>query len=240
MSKVTINIDGKEIQVEEGSYLLPTLRKMGIFIPTLCEHEQIKPYSACRLCIVEWVRGEGWTKIVTSCNFPVKAGQKFLTNSEKVRRERQMIMELILARSSNVPEIIELAQRLGITTTRFPKDEEGCVLCGLCIKACEEVVEVSAIGFQSRGPNRTVIAPFDDEAKRCIGCGSCAYICPTNYIKMEEKNHLRKISLWHVEFKMKQCKTCGQDIAPEKQLEYIRKKVNLPENFFDNCLNCRP
>jgi len=237
---ITINIDGKDVKAEKGSNLLPVLSKMGIFIPTLCTHDQIKPYGVCRLCIVEWVRGEGWTKIVTSCDFPVKDGQKFLTNSEKVRRERQMIMELILARSSNVPEVVELAKRLGVTEPRFPKDEEGCILCGLCIKACEEVVGVSAIGFQSRGPNRSVVSPFDDEAHRCIGCGSCVYVCPTNYIKMEEKDHVRKIPLWHVEFKMQKCKTCGQDIAPEKQLRYIRRKADLPENFFDNCLNCRP
>jgi len=238
MTKVTINVDGQDVQAEEGSYLLPVLKKMGIFIPTLCTHEQIKPYGVCRLCIVEWVR-DGWSKIVTSCNFPVKAGQKFSTNSEKVKRERRMIMELILARSSNAPEIVGLAQRLGVTTTRFPKEQEGCVLCGLCIKACEEVVGVSAIGFKQRGTSRVIAPPFDDTAHRCIGCGSCVYVCPTGHVKMEEKNHTRKIPLWNVEFKMKQCKKCGQDIAPEKQLDYIVERAKLPKDFFDICLNCR-
>jgi NADH dehydrogenase/NADH:ubiquinone oxidoreductase subunit G len=238
MTKIKINIDGRDIEAEGGSFLLETLRKEGFFIPTLCNHEEITPYGVCRLCIVEWVR-DGWSKVVTSCNFPIKDGQKFLTNTDRIRKERQTIMELILSRSSNVPEVVELAQRLGVETTRFPKDEEGCILCGLCIKACEEVVGVSAIGFQGRGPSRKVIAPFDDSAKACIGCGSCAFVCPTNYIKMEEKDHVRKIPLWHVEYKMQQCKTCGADIAPKKQLEYIKQKVGLPSDFFDNCLNCR-
>lgn len=238
MPKIKINVDGRDIEAEAGVNLLPVLQKNGFFIPTLCNHEKITPYGVCRLCIVEWVR-DGWNKVVTSCNFPIKEGQKFLTNSEKIKKERAMIMELILARSSNVPEVQALAERLGVKEPRFPKEEEGCILCGLCIKACEEVVGVSAIGFQSRGTARKAIAPFDDSAKACIGCGSCAYVCPTNYIKIEDKDHTRKIPLWHIDLKMKQCAQCGQDIAPLKQLEYFRQKVDLPKDFFDLCMNCR-
>lgn len=238
MAEVKINIDGQEFSAKEGEFLLGVLRKNGFYIPTACFHDQMEPYGVCRLCVVEWQR-DGWSKIVTSCNFPIKDGQKFLTSTDRIRRIRRALVELMLARSSKTPEIIELAKAVGVTDTPYPKEDNGCIMCGLCINACEQVVGASAIGFQERGPKREVCSPFMDEAHRCIGCGSCVYVCPTNFIKMEDKNHVRKLPLWHVEFKMKKCKVCGQDIAPEKQLEFIRNKVKLPENFFDTCLNCR-
>lgn len=238
MAPIKINVDGSDFEVEEGRSLLPILQEKGFFIPTLCNHEAIQPYGVCRLCVVEWVR-DGWSKIVTSCNFPVKDGQKFLTNSEKIRRLRKGLIELTLARSFNVPEVVELAKKLGVEDVPYPKEEEGCILCGLCINACEQVVGVSAIGFHDRGPKREVCSPFMEEAHRCIGCGSCVYVCPTRYIKMEDKKHVRKIPLWKVEFEMAACKKCGSDIAPKKQLEYFSKLVNLPEGFYDVCLNCR-
>lgn len=235
---ITIKVNGVDIKAVEGERLLDVLQRNGIYVPTLCHHDNIKPYGVCRLCIVETVNG-GSTKVVTSCNFKVSAGQVFNTETEKIKRERRMIMELILARSSRSPEMMALAERLGVKDTRFPKEDKGCILCGLCVKACEEVVGVSAIGFASRGPDRHVSSPFDLEAERCIGCGSCSFVCPTNFIKLEEKGHVRKLPLWHVEFKMQQCKKCGQDIAPEKQLKYIIDRVKLPKDFFDLCLNCR-
>ena len=237
--KITITVDNKKVEVEENQALLPILQRMGYFIPTLCHHEELVPYGACRVCIVEQVR-DGWSRMVTSCNFPVKDGQVFRVHSEKLLRERQMVMEFILARSSNVPEIISLAKQLGVEKSRFPTQEEGCILCGLCIRACDEVVGAKAISFAGRGPKREISSPFFDEAKDCIGCGSCAYICPTRYIEMKEDENYRYFPLWKVKFEMVRCKKCGQKIAPKKQLEFIRKKANLPDDWFDLCINCRP
>jgi NADH dehydrogenase/NADH:ubiquinone oxidoreductase subunit G len=241
MSEVTITIDGKKIKAVEGEYLLDICKREWIFIPTLCDNSELKPYGACRLCIVEWDRGT-WSKIVTSCNFPVKDGQVFKTNSEKVNKERKMIMEFTLARASKTPEIIELAKKLGVESdsVRFPKKEEGCILCGMCIRACSEVVGANAISFSGRGPIRKISSPFFEEAGDCIGCGSCAYVCPTNFIKIEEDAKIRKFPLWKVEFEMAFCKKCGQKIAPKKQLEFISKRANLPKDWFDLCQNCRP
>ncbi len=239
MAEIKINIDGQDFTAEEGGFLLKVLQENGFYIPTFCNHEAIEPYGVCRMCVVELVR-DGWSKIVTSCNFPVKEGQKFVTNSDKIRRIRKTLMELMIARSYNVPEVMEVAKKLGVTDTPYPMQEEGCILCGLCVRTCEEVVGVSAIGFHDRGPKREICSPFMDEATRCIGCGSCVYICPTRYIKMEDKNHRRSIPLWKVDFEMAICKKCGNDIAPKKQLEYFRKIAKLPDNFYDYCLNCRP
>ncbi|MFH1874835.1 MAG: 2Fe-2S iron-sulfur cluster-binding protein [Pseudomonadota bacterium] len=238
MEKIEITIDGKQVKAKAGERLLDVLRREGIFIPTLCDHEDLQPYGVCRLCIVEWDRGD-WAKVITSCNFPVKDGQIFRTKTEKIIRQRKMVMELTLARASKTPEVIELAKKMGVTSTRFPTKDEGCILCGNCIRACSEIVEVDAICFAARGPDRKVSSPFFQEAIDCIGCGSCAYVCPTNYIKVEEDDKVRKFPLWNVEFEMAHCKKCGQKIAPKKQLEYLRQKANLAEDWFDLCNNCR-
>ncbi len=237
--QITITIDDLKVQATPGERLLDVCRRAGKFIPTLCDNDDLEPYGACRLCIVEWDRGD-WSKIVTSCNFPVKEGQVFRTDSEKVQRERRMVMELTLARSSKTPEIIELARRMGVDETRFPTQDEGCILCGNCIRACSEVVGANAISFSERGPERKVSSPFDEEANDCIGCGSCAFVCPTNYIKVEEDETTRTFPLWNVTFEFAFCKECGQKIAPKKQIEFLKKRAkNLPEGWFDYCQDCR-
>ncbi|MFH0800271.1 MAG: 2Fe-2S iron-sulfur cluster-binding protein [Pseudomonadota bacterium] len=239
MSKIKITIDGKQVEAGAGERLLDVCRRFDIFIPTLCEHQDLKPYGVCRLCIVEWDRGD-WSKIITSCNFPVKEGQVFKTSSDKVVRERKMIMEFTLARSSKTPEILALAKRVGVESSRFPAKDEGCILCGMCIRACSEVVEANAISFAERGPMRKISSPFFGEAGDCIGCGSCAYVCPTNYIEMTEDENTRSIPLWDVKFEMAKCKKCGQKIAPKKQIEFMKKKAkDIPEDWFDLCQNCR-
>ena len=236
--EIKIMVDDAALVATEGEYLGDVLKRNNIFVPTMCDHEELEPYGVCRICIVEHDRGD-WRKVVTSCNFPVKDGQKFYTKSEKIIRERKMVMELILARSSKTPEVVALAKRIGVDDTRFPKEDKGCTLCGACVRACEKVVGVSAIGFSNRGPDRKVSAPFECEAERCIGCGSCYYVCPVNFIKMEDKNHKRSLPLWKVELEFARCKTCGLDIAPKKQLDYFIKKWKLAPEMFDNCMNCR-
>ncbi len=239
MSKITITIDGEKVEATAGEMLMDVCRRKGIFIPTLCDHKDLMPYGVCRICIVEWDRGD-WSKMITSCNFPVKEGQVFRTNSEKVIRERKMIMEFTLARSSKTPEIIELAKILGVESSRFPTQDEGCILCGMCIRACSEVVEANAIGFAQRGSHRKISSPFYHEATDCIGCGSCSYICPTKYIEMKEDADTRTLPIWNVTFEMAKCKKCGQKIAPKKQIEFLKKRAkNLPEGWFDLCQNCR-
>lgn len=240
MSKIKITLDGKQVEVENGERLLDVCRRQGIFIPTLCDQEDLVPYGSCRLCIVEWVR-DGWSKMVTSCNFPVKEGQVFSTTSDKLTRERKMIMEWTLARASNSPEIVALAKKLGVEleNVRFSKREELCILCGMCIRACNEVVGANAICFSERGPQRKATSPFDDEAGDCIGCGSCAYVCPTNVIEVIEDEDTRSFPKWKVTFEFAKCKKCGRNVAPKKQIEFMKKKAKIPEGWFDFCQDCR-
>jgi len=238
---VTLTINGHEFKAEEGQTILQVARENGIDIPTLCHHEAIEPYGACRLCIVEISKGKS-TKIVTSCLYPVEEGLQVKTDSPRVMSNRKMIMELLLARCSKNKVITELASKMGIEQPSFKSEYleyNDCIVCGLCVRACEQVVGVSAISLVNRGITKEPASPFLDPAADCIGCGSCYYICPTGAIKMEDKNDTRIIYNWKVEFKLKKCKVCGNYWAPEKQLEYIRKKWNLPEDFFDTCPNCK-
>jgi NADH dehydrogenase/NADH:ubiquinone oxidoreductase subunit G len=125
------------------------------------------------------------SKLVTSCNYPAEQGLEVLTASDRVKRTRKMVMELLLARCPDVPLIQQLAQDMGLKASRFrKKEDQRCILCGLCVRACEEMVGVSAIGFVNRGTKREVNTPFGVNSDVCIGCGSCTYICPTGCIEM--------------------------------------------------------
>lgn len=184
MRKIPIIIDGNLVQVDEGTPIISAAKKAGIFIPTLCYHESLKPYGACRLCMVEVLHNKQ-RRLVTSCNFHAEAGMEVFTDTVRVREVRRKIVELLLARCPEVPMIKTLSKQMGIETTGFKKKETNeCILCGLCVRFCEEVVGVSAIGLSNRGTEREVSTPFKVASDTCIGCGSCTYICPTGCIEM--------------------------------------------------------
>lgn len=240
---ISINIDGQELKAQEGQTILEVARENGIDIPTLCYHENLAPYGACRLCIVEVFR-KGRSQMVTSCLYPVEEGLEVKTGSPRVMDNRRMIMELLLARCSQNEVIKKLAAEMGVEQSSFSPEyleDNDCILCGLCVRTCEDVVGRSAISLVNRGVNREVAPPFLESSADCIGCGSCAYVCPTGAIKMEDGKDTRVVysEKWKTEFKLQKCKVCGNYWAPEAQLEYIRKKLNLPLDFFAVCPNCR-
>jgi len=238
---ITLNIDGRELKAEKGQTILEVARENGIDIPTLCYHEAVESYGACRLCIVEISKG-GRSRIVASCLYPVEDGLEVRTSSPRVIENRKIILELLLAKCSKNKVIQELARQMGIEQSRFKpeyQEDEDCIVCGLCVRVCEQVVGVSAISLVSRGTSKHPAPPFHEPAAMCIGCGSCYYVCPTGAIKMEDKGDKRIIHNWKVEFKLKKCRVCGNYWAPEQQLDYIAKKWNLPEGFFDICPNCK-
>ncbi|MFC2017336.1 2Fe-2S iron-sulfur cluster-binding protein [Chloroflexota bacterium] len=237
---VTLTIDGQHIQAEEGAMILDVARDNNIYIPSLCSHESVTPYGACRLCLVE-VAKNGREKLVASCLYPVEEGLVVKTDSERIANNRRMIMELLLARCPNSKVIQDLAGQLGADKTSFNLEDNNCILCTLCVRVCEEVVGVSAISLVSRGVNREMATPFYEPSEACIGCGSCAYVCPTEAIRVEDVGDTRTVSMpnCRTEFKLRKCKTCGNYWAPERQLDYIIKKLDLTPEIFDNCPNCR-
>ena len=181
---IEVTIDGKKVKAERRTPIIEVAKKMGITIPTLCHHDQLEPYGACRLCTVEVVRGKR-TRFVTACNYPVDDGMVIYTHSDRVMVIRRLIVETLLALNPNVTVLKEYAREYGIKEPRFEKGEDDCIKCYLCLRVCDEVVGASAICFGGRGIDREVLTPFNIPSDVCIGCGACAWICPTNYITME-------------------------------------------------------
>ncbi|MBW2690522.1 MAG: (2Fe-2S)-binding protein [Deltaproteobacteria bacterium] len=127
---IKITLDGNKFEVNEGTTILQVAREAGIKIPTLCYHEELTPYGACRLCLVE-VTKRGWPSIQPACLYPAQEGLEVKTDSERVVKTRKIMLELYLARSPNSEEIVELEREYGVRDTRFKlKETRDCILCG--------------------------------------------------------------------------------------------------------------
>ncbi len=238
---VNLVIDGKNIEAEAGTTILAAARENGIVIPTLCHHESVEPSGACRLCVVEVAKGTR-KRIVTSCIYLVENGIAVDTKSERVLGVRRLVLELLMARCPTSEVIKEMAAELGVVPEkrfRPDKDKGKCVLCRLCVKTCEDVVGASAIGFSFRGKDKIVGPPFVEDSAACIGCGACAYACPTGHIEMALGSGGSERKIWGRTFKMATCSVCGRYFAPEDQLQYISNKTGVPLKDLAVCMSCR-
>ena len=177
---VLFTIDGQKVKAQKGWTVLETARHYGIHIPTLCYHEAVKPSGACRLCVVEARHGER-SKVVISCMYPPTNGVEIRTDTNRVMNVRRWILEMLLAECPASKEIADLASEYGVNNSRFKIEnpEEQCLLCGLCVRVCEEVVGVKAIAFGSRGVTKHIATPYGVPNKSCIACGACVSVCPT-------------------------------------------------------------
>lgn len=212
VTMIRLTIDGKSMEVQEGRTLLEACREHGIPIPTLCYHPALKPYGACRLCVVELEQASGSSKLVASCVHPCEEGAIVRTNSEAVKRNRRITAELLLASAFDAPEIVALAKELGVEEPRFKMDEaESCVLCGLCVRACEEIVGVRAISLIHRGMAKKVATPFEISSSTCIGCGTCVLICPTGRLKLSDVTGYRGVHPWDSTYQRLYCRVCGEE-----------------------------
>ena len=174
---INLKINGLPVSVEEGATLLEAAQFLGFPIPTLCHMEGLTPYGACRLCVVE-IGEEPNAKLVTSCTYPAQEGLKVRTASKRVMKARKMIIELLLASCPQSKTIQDLASKFDVHQQRFKQEWEDCILCGLCVRICEEQMMAKAIGFRGRGENRSIGTPFDIKSEVCRLCGGCIYICP--------------------------------------------------------------
>jgi len=174
---IQLTINGLDVSVEDGTTLLEAARFLGFPIPTLCHMEGLSSYGACRLCVVE-IGDEPNTRLVSSCTYRVQEGLNVRTASERVLRARKMVLELLLASCPQSKVIQDLAAAHEIRQQRFRQEYEDCILCGLCVRMCEEQMVAKAIGFQGRGEDRSIGTPFDIKSDVCRLCGGCMYVCP--------------------------------------------------------------
>jgi bidirectional [NiFe] hydrogenase diaphorase subunit len=212
---ITLTIDGQAIEALEDSSILEAAREHGIEIPTLCYHEALEAFGSCRLCVVELETPRG-PRLVASCVYPAEEGAVVKTDSEMVQRSRRMIAELLLASAPQAKAIQELASELGVQEPRVSLSDNDCILCGLCVRACDEIVGANAISLAHRGFSKEVSPPFEIGANACIGCTTCVFICPTGAIKLEDVLGNRSVHDWGSDFEARACKICGDHyLAPE-------------------------
>ena len=193
---ISLTINGTRTQVREGTTILQAAKFLEIPIPTLCYHPWLKPFGACRVCVVQVQRPHGY-ELLTACNIPCEEGMIVQTDTEPVRQARRVVVELMLARWPNVPVVRKLAAEVGLEKPRFiseMRDEapDACILCLRCVRICEEVVGACALGYEDRGIKRRVVTPFDQESEACVACGACAHVCPTSHIRFEPEDYRGK------------------------------------------------
>lgn len=234
---VNIVINGRKKKAKEDSTILENARELRLSIPTLCHHDDLSPFGACRLCAVE-VKVNGKWQIATSCNTTVETGMEIKTDSPKALESRKLAAELLYYQYPETEAVREIAEKLGVDVFEEKGEENDCILCGLCVRTCREIVGVSALTFQDRGLGRDVEEPtIGFNPNTCIGCGSCAYVCPTGYVKMTSEEDKRMI--WNKIFKMESCDVCGRFFAPEDQLRYISRTTGVPYEKLTTCISCR-
>jgi NADH-quinone oxidoreductase subunit G len=207
-------IDDIPVEINGEKNILELVRKAGIELPTLCYYSELSVYGACRMCMVENKRGD----MEASCSTPPRNGMEIYTNTPRLRKYRKMILELLLSdhcrdcttceKNGNC-KLQELSQRFGIKKIRFKntsenkkidnsslcivRDNSKCILCGDCVRVCNEVQNVGAIDFVKRGSKMSVGTAFDEALaeSNCVGCGQCAAVCPTGAIVV--KNDIAKL-----------------------------------------------
>jgi formate dehydrogenase major subunit len=237
---VNVTIDGKQIQVPEGTTVLRAAESAGIKIPTLCDHKELTPYGGCRLCLVEV---EGARTLQPSCTLPVNQNMVVKTDTEKVKEARKFVLTLIFSErnhfcmfcqvSGGDCELQNSAYAEGMThwplqpnyspftvdasNPFFVLDNNRCILCRRCVRACGELVGNYTLGIEERGANSLLVADLGTPLgeSTCISCGTCVQVCPTGaIIDRQSAYYGRDKDVTHVKSVCTQCSLgCGIDVV---------------------------
>ena len=237
---IELTIDGKRVQARKGETLLTIARREGVEIPTLCHHEAVEPSGACRMCMVEITRPDwdGWSKLVTACNFPAEENLIVRTRTDKVMKTRKEILELLIARTPGSQLIAEMAREYGLDYPTLTVGElsEKCILCDICTRVCQNLV-TGAISRINRGVEKEVNTPFAEVSDVCIGCLACAKSCPTDAIEFTQVGLKRTI--WGRTFDLVPCTQCGAPTLPREQAEWLSERTGMKVEEYFVCVNCK-
>jgi NADH dehydrogenase/NADH:ubiquinone oxidoreductase subunit G len=220
-----VKIDGEFYEGYAGETLMELAKRNNIEIPHLCHKKGFEGLARCRLCMVEIKEGSR-SRVVSSCVYPIKEGIEVIINSPRIINLRKNIVMLLLLRTPNNEYIKRLAEEYEvIAPDRYlnNKDIEDCILCGLCVKACEKI-GTNAISMVNRGTTKKVSTPYDDSSMDCIGCGACAEVCPTEAIKILDKDGKRVI--WNRTFELLKCSRCGKYYTTIEAFNYANKMLD--------------
>ncbi|MDR1585842.1 MAG: (2Fe-2S)-binding protein [Treponema sp.] len=262
---IRVKINGKECEAEKGEYILEVARRNKIFIPGLCHHEALSGLGCCRLCVVE-VNEEGKPRVVVSCVYPLDKDCEVYTESEKIKRVRRNILAMLRGRAPQSSRIASLCEMYGAPDdTRFsfsPAAADNsaaaggaadpgaaldaaknrmltsCILCGLCAEACARLGS-GAISSVGRGVNKKISTPYDEASPDCIGCGSCAAVCPTGAVECTEQDGIRVI--WGRAFELVRCENCGTPFATKEEIARAMTESGSEQPGAETllCENCR-
>jgi bidirectional [NiFe] hydrogenase diaphorase subunit len=238
---INLTVNGQPVTVPEDATLLQAVRAAGVDLPTLCYHEGLAPYGACRLCMVTITAP--CHKVVASCHYPVEEGLVVETESPDAVAVRKLVLEFLLSRCPQSEHVRSLAASAGVADSRFgppPADraDELCVLCGLCVRVCREAIGAAAISFIGRGAEREVGSPFKVQSDACIGCGACAEICPTGAVQMEDVGDKRILHTWNTTVTLHTCPECGGFFAPEPTA-FLKEMLPEVAELWALCPQCR-
>jgi NADH dehydrogenase/NADH:ubiquinone oxidoreductase subunit G len=237
---IQMTINGKQVEATKGQSILEVCRQNRIPVPTLCHHEAVEDYGGCRLCVVEVGHPDwgGWTGVMTSCLYPAKEGLTIQTNSPRVREVRKTVLDLLLAQAPKAKPVLAFAKSLGLSESSYPvRDPENlCILCGLCVRVCAKI-GTNAITTQGRGAGKYIGTPFDLEPDACIGCLSCAHVCPTGHITFEDDGRSR--SIWSRTFEVLRCSQCGKPLVTAEQRDWMVEHDGLSADYVDRCETCK-
>jgi bidirectional [NiFe] hydrogenase diaphorase subunit len=238
---INLTVNGQPVSVPAGAYLLQAVRAAGVELPTLCQFEGLPPYGACRLCLVSLTGPR--PGVVAACAYPAQAGLGVDTQTVEATAARRLSLEFLLSRCPTSDVIQQLAARAGVTRSRFgaPPPEaarELCMLCGLCVRVCRDLVGAAALGFVERGAQRQVGTPFLAQSEACVGCGACAAVCPTGAVRLEDQDGTRYLHTWNTAVPLQPCPGCGQPFGPEP-MAFLRGLAEASEPLWGLCPACR-